>query len=213
VVEALKTFEDSGPKSDLVKRERLAKAFQATLAEADDDPELAPFKLVGWFSLRGSSGLLTSDVDFHNRHFKSPENLALVIWREADTQVIAELYSKADNGVLSSEEYRWSSVRLSSEMRHVSEPIDLAMRVKVNEDSYLRAYQSTDRPEKRAEWKKIAWSAKRSMQSLLSRRPKAEEYSTGNPLVGVGNTFPADRRRATKRATQRATQADGITCL
>jgi TonB family protein len=197
VVDALKTFEDSGPRSDLAKRERLAKAFEATLADAYDDPELAPFKLVGWFSLRSSSGLLTSDVDFHNRHFKSPEDLALVVWREADTQVIAELYSKADNGTLSSEDYRWSSVRLSSEMRHVTEPIDLAMRVKVNEDSYLRAYQSADKPERRDEWKKIAWSAQRSMRSLLTRRPKAPEYSTPRPSNGAGGRPHAVRESRT----------------
>ncbi|HEY1946494.1 MAG TPA: hypothetical protein VGG97_05790, partial [Bryobacteraceae bacterium] len=97
VVEALKNFKDSGPRSELVRRERLDKAFEAATAEASRDPELNVLKLVGWFSLRGSSGLLTSDIDFHNRHFKNSEDLALVIWREADTQAIAEVYSKGED--------------------------------------------------------------------------------------------------------------------
>jgi TonB family protein len=181
VVDALRTFEDTGPRSELVRRERLDKAFEAALGQAYHDPELAPFKLVGWFSLRSGSGLLGSDVDFHNRHFKNVEDLALVVWREAESQIIAELYSKADSGLLSSEEYRWSSVRLSSEMRHISEPIDLAMRVKVNEDSYLRAYQAPERVEKGGEWRKLGLSAKRTMRSLLPKRQKNEEYEATEP--------------------------------
>jgi TonB family protein len=173
VVEALKNFKDSGPRSELVRRERLDKAFAAATAEASRDPELNALKLVGWFSLRGSSGLLTSDIDFHNRHFKNSEDLALVIWREADTQAIAEVYSKGEDTRLTSDDYRWSSVRLSTEMRRVSEPIDLAMRVKVSEDSYLKTYQSTD-SEKRDEWKKMAESAKRTMLSFLPGQPKKD---------------------------------------
>src|SRR5258708_1558 len=142
VVEALRTFEDTGPRSDLARRERLDKAFDAAMTQADEDKELSSCRLVGWFSLRTSSGLLTSDVDFHNRHFRHAEDLALVVWREADTQVIAELYSRAENRTLSGDDYRWSSVRLSTELRRVSEPIDLAMRAKVPEDAYLRADRS-----------------------------------------------------------------------
>jgi TonB family protein len=173
VVEALKNFKDSGPRSELVRRERLDKAFAAAAAEAAQDPELNVLKLVGWFSLRGSSGLLTSDIDFHNRHFKTSEDLALVIWREADTQAIAEVYSKGDDTRLTSDDYRWSSVRLSTEMRRVSEPIDLAMRVKVSEDSYLKTYESSD-SEKRDEWKKMADSAKNTLLSFLPGRKASD---------------------------------------
>src|SRR5690242_12367061 len=148
-VEALRSFEDTGPRSDLARRERLEKAFDDAMAQADEDPELAACRLVGWFSLRSSNGLLSSDVAFHNRHFKQAEDLALVVWREADTQVIAELYARMENRMLSGSDYRWSSVRLSTELRRVSEPIDLAMRAKVTADSYLRAYQNTEDDEKR----------------------------------------------------------------
>jgi TonB family protein len=177
IVEALRTFEDTGPRSDLARRERLDKAFDSAMALADEDTELAACRLVGWFSLRSSSGLLSSDVEFHNRHFKQADDLALVVWREADTQVIAELYARTENRMLSGSDYRWSSVRLSTELRRVSEPIDLAMRAKVTADSYLRAYRGPEENEKQDDWKKIASSAKRTMLSLIPRRMRGEGYS------------------------------------
>ena len=119
-VEALRTFEDTGPRSDLARRERQDKAFESAMAQADEDAELATYRLVGWFSLRSSSGLLSSDVEFHNRHFNQADDLALVVWREADTQVITELYARTENRLLSGSDYRWSSVRLSTELRRVS---------------------------------------------------------------------------------------------
>jgi len=48
-VEALKTFKDSGPRSDLARRERMEKAFVAALALAQEDAEFKPYKLLGWF--------------------------------------------------------------------------------------------------------------------------------------------------------------------
>ena len=174
IVEALRTFEDTGPRSDLARRERLDKAFDSAMSLADEDAELAACRLVGWFSLRSSSGLLSSDVEFHNRHFKQADDLALVVWREADTQVIAELYARTENRMLSGSDYRWSSVRLSTELRRVSEPIDLAMRAKVTADSYLRAYRGPEENDKHEEWKKIASSAKRTVLALIPRRMRGE---------------------------------------
>jgi TonB family protein len=188
VVEALKNFKDSGPRSDLARRERLDRAFAVATAEAAQDPELNAMKLVGWFSLRGSSGLLTSDIDFHNRHFKTSEDLALVIWREADTQAIAEVYSKGEDTRLTSEDFRWSSVRLSTEMRRVTEPIDLAMRVKLSEDSYLKTYQTTA-SERRAEWKDMAESARQSLLSFLpGRRTSDSPNNTGSQVEQTAPT-------------------------
>jgi len=183
-VEALRTFEGAGPRSDLARRERQDKAFESAMAQADEDVELATYQLVGWFSLRSSSGLLSSDVEFHNRHFNQADDLALVIWREADTQVITELYTRTENRVLSGSDYRWSSVRLSTELRRVSEPIDLAMRAKVTTDSYLRAYRDTEENEKGTDLKRIALSAKRSMLALIPKRRRGEGYSItgGNAL-------------------------------
>jgi TonB family protein len=196
VVKALKNFKDSGPRSDLARRERLDKAFTYAVAEAAQDTELAALKLVGWFSVRGSSGLLSSDIDFHNRHFKNSEDLALVIWREAETQAIAEVYSKGEDSRLSSEDYRWSSVRLSTEIRRVSEPIDLAMRAKVSEDAYLKTYQGKD-SERRDEWKKMAESAKQTMLSFLPARRKTEALEDSGAATSSGTREPARSYPAT----------------
>ena len=170
-VEALKTFKDSsGPRSELARRERMEKAFSAAMALANEDPEFAAYKLLGWFSLRGGGGLINSDVEFHNRHFKNNEEIALIVWREGDTQITAELYAAVDGGKLTTEDYRWSSVRLSTELRHVSQPVDLVMRVRMNDDLYLRTYGVADGRERKEEWKRIAENAKRTILSLIPGR-------------------------------------------
>ena len=173
-VEALKSFKESGPRSDLARRERMEKSYEAASALAKADPEFASYKMLGWFSLRGSGGLINSDVEFHNRYFKDADDIALIVWREGDSQVTAELYATADSK-LTSEDYRWSSVRLSTELRRVSQPIELVMRLRVNDDLYIRTYASVEKQERNEEWKKITEAAKRTMLSLLPGRGRGEE--------------------------------------
>jgi TonB family protein len=188
--EALKTFKDSsGPRSDLARRERMEKAFIAAMTLANEDPEFATFKLLGWFSLRGGGGLINSDIEFHNRHFKNTEEVALIIWREGDTQITTELYAAVDGGKLATEDYRWSSVRLSTELRHVSQPVDLVMRVRMNDDLYLRTYGVPDGRERKDEWKRIADSAKRTILSLLPGRAQSSVvYPEDLPLPPPSGT-------------------------
>jgi hypothetical protein len=176
-VEAIKTFKDSGPRSDLARRERMEKAFEAAMALAHDDPEFTPYRLLGWFSLRGGGGLISSDVEFHNRHFKDSDEVALIVWRESDTQITAELYARIEEGKLTSEDYRWSSVRLSSELRSVSQPIDLAMRLRINDDLYLRTYAVPDARDRKDEWRKVAKGALNSVLSLIPRRSQTPDYA------------------------------------
>jgi TonB family protein len=187
VVGALKTFEAAGTRSDLARRERMEKAYAAAVEEAKEDPELGALQLVGWFSFRNGSGLLSSDVVFHNQHFRKPEDLAVVIWREGTAQITAEVYSKSGSSAMTSTDYRWSSVRLSSEIRRMSEPIDLAMRVKLTDDSFLRAYES-DEPETTLEsWKKMAGETANRLMSFLQVRPKDELITARvRGLIGDG---------------------------
>jgi TonB family protein len=180
-VEALKTFKDSGPRSELARRERMEKSYEAASAQAKADPEFSSYKLLGWFSLRGSGGLINSDVEFHNRHFKDADDVALIVWREGDSQITAELYATADTK-LTSEDYRWSSVRLSTELRRVSQPIDLVMRLRVNDDLYIRTYASVEKQERNEEWKKITAAAKRTIVSLLPGRSHAAIHEQALPL-------------------------------
>jgi TonB family protein len=43
---------------------------------------------------------------------------------------------------MTAEDYRWGSVRLSADIRHMREPVELAMRMKLTDDSYLRTYET-----------------------------------------------------------------------
>ncbi len=188
-VEALKTFKDSsGPRSDLARRERMEKAFTAAMTLANEDPEFAAFKLLGWFSLRGGGGLINSDAEFHNRHFKSPEEIAVIVWREGDTQITTEIYAAVEGGKLTTEDYRWSSVRLSSELRHVSQPLDLVMRVRMNDDLYMRTYGVSDGRERKDEWKRVADQAKRALLAFLPGRGQSEVIPEDLPLPAPTGT-------------------------
>jgi hypothetical protein len=178
-VEALKTFKDSGPRSELARRERMDKAFDAALLQAQEDPEFRQFRLIGWFSLRNGSGLMNRDIEFHNTHFKGEDDVALVLWREAESQIITELYACKLGSKMTSEDYRWSSVRLSTELRRVSDPLDLAMRLKTSDDSYAKSYSAPDAEERKEEWKKLAASAKRTVLWFLPGRGKPDEYTLG----------------------------------
>ncbi len=187
-VEALKTFKDSsGPRSDLARRERMEKAFTAAMTLANEDPEFAAYKLLGWFSLRGGGGLINSDVEFHNHHFRNPEEVALIVWREGETQITTELYAAVEGGKLSTEDYRWSSVRLSTELRHVSQPVDLVMRVRMNDDLYMRTYGVSDGREKKEEWKKMADTAKRTLLSFLPGRAHSDVVYPGRSAASAAH--------------------------
>ena len=125
-----------GTHSELARRERWEKAYKTALEESKNDPELAGFEVVGWFSYRTGSGLLSSDVVFHNQHFRRPDDLAVIIWREDATQLTTEVYAKSDADPMTSDDYRWATVRLSTDIRHIREPIALSMRAKVSGDAF-----------------------------------------------------------------------------
>ncbi len=186
-VEALKTFADVGTHSDLARRERLEKAYRTAVEEAKGDPELSALDVVGCFSFRNGSGLLSSDVVFHNQHFRKPEDLSLIIWREGPSQITAEFYSRNDNNSLTSDDYRWGSVRLSADIRHMHEPVDLAMRVKLADDSYLRTYDSDEPESQFASIMRRAEAVTERLFGFLHKR-KDEEYTQKvRGLIGDGS--------------------------
>ena len=172
--EALKTFADAGTHSELARRERWEKAYKSTLEESKIDPELSALDVVGWFSFRTGSGLLSSDVIFHNQHFRKSEDLALIIWREGPSQITTEVYSRSDKDVLTSEDYRWGSVRLSADIRHMREPVELAMRMKLSDDSFLRPYDSEEKPSPLEALRRKAEGASEKLMGFLHRRK--EDY-------------------------------------
>ena len=185
-VEALKTFVDMGPHSELARRQRWEKAYQATAEESKTDLELSHLEIVGWFSFRTGSGLLSSDVVFHNQHFRKPEDVALIIWREGPSQLTTEVYSRSETDPLTSDDYRWGSVRLSADIRHMRESVELIMRVRMNEDSYLRTYQS-DEPQSHFEaLKRRAELVSERLFGFLHRGKEDAHFEKVKGLIGDG---------------------------
>jgi TonB family protein len=192
-VAALKTFVDAGAHSELARRERWEKSYTTTLEESKIDPELSGFEIVGWFSFRTGSGLLSSDVVFHNHHFRKAEDLALIIWREGPSQITAEVYSKSDSDTLTSDDYRWGSVRLSADIRRMHEPVELAMRVRLSDDSYLRAYDSGEQPSKLENIRRIAEAASERLIGFLYRKREDTYTERVRGYIGDGRlpNYPA----------------------
>ncbi len=185
-ITALKTFVDVGAHSELARRQRWEKAYKAAAEEAKNDLELSQLEIVGWFSFRQGSGLLSGDVIFHNQHFRKSEDIALIIWREGPSQITAEVYSKSDSDRLTSDDYRWGSVRLSADIRHMREPVELAMRMKLNEDSYLNTYDDEPPPSHFDSLKRGAEAISDRLFGFLSRG-KEEAYDKKiRGLIGDG---------------------------
>jgi TonB family protein len=200
-IEALKTFVDTGSHSELARRQRWEKAYKATAEEARLDLELSQFEIIGWFSFRTASGLLSSDLVFHNQHFRKAEDIALIVCREGPSQLSAEVYAKSENDVLTSDDYRWGTVRLSADIRHMRESIELAMRVKLSEDSYLRTYESEEPLSHFEALKRRAEAVSDKLFGFLNRG-KEEEYNEKiRGLIGDG--------RLPGRARPPADGADG----
>jgi TonB family protein len=202
---ALKTFVDSGSHSELARRERWEKAYRATLDESKNDAELSEFEVVGWFSFRTGSGLLSSDIVFHNQHFRRPEDIALMVWREGPSQITVEVYAKSENDALTSDDYRWGSVRLSADIRHMREPVGLSMRVKLSDDSFLRTYDSGEAPSGLENLRRKAEAVSERLIGLVYRRkqePRAEGISgyIGDGRVPNGDKPGSERPEETAAA-------------
>ena len=97
--------------------------FETLIAALKIEPELLSLNLVGWFSTRARTELLSSDIDFHNRYFQRASDIALVFKPEQASDVLAELYARSSTARLSTENYRWASLRLSTETP-AAEPVD-----------------------------------------------------------------------------------------
>ncbi len=158
---------------------RPSEVLDRLLASARQDPEISPLELVGWYATRKSGGLLQSDIQFHDLHFKRPSDLALVLKPESDSHVLMELYCRSANGVLSSEGHRWGAVRQAMGSTLVG-PVEVPMRSKIQDDFFLRAYQVSS-PEEEAEggtgWKSTIQFTTRKAWGWLasSRNGKAPE--------------------------------------
>ncbi len=170
--------------------EQLSEMVERLIANSRKDPEVSALSLLGWYSFRATGGLHESDVAFHNRFFRLPSEIALILRPEAHPNVLFEIYSKSGTTLLSEDEHRWGSLRLSSAST-VLGPIDVAMRAKIGDDFYLRAYQvskTLDRAERREQWAGAIEATKNRVRSIFRRRKDtypSDETATENEIARV----------------------------
>jgi TonB family protein len=204
-IQALKTFADMGSHSELARRQRWEKAYQATAEEARNDIELSQYQMVGWFSFRTGSGLLSSDLVFHNQHFRKAEDVALILWRDGPSQMTAEVYSRSENDALTSDDYRWGSVRLSADIRYMSDAVELAMRTKLNDDSYLRTYENDEPVSHFEALKRRAEAVSERLFGFLNRGKEDEYNENIRGLIGDGRLPGHSQLQTSRETTSRET--------
>ncbi len=107
------------------------------------DAKLAPFDLLGWFSITPQSGLVGSDIEFHNSRFRRASDVALLLRPESNGQFSAELYSRSLTGPLSSENYNSGTLQFSS-MPTPAIPLEFNVYSRVDENFFLRIYQQAE---------------------------------------------------------------------
>lgn len=165
----------------------LTEVVEQVIGSSRTDPELSGLSLLGWYSFRASGGLHESDVAFHNRFFRQPNEVALILRPEQHPNVLFEIYSKAGSTLLSEEEHRWGSLRLSTASTILG-PIDVAMRAKVGDEFYLRAYQvsrSLERADRRDQWASAVEATKSTVRSIF-RQKRKESYTRDAASYGEG---------------------------
>src|SRR5579875_1589240 len=80
--------------------EGLDRLTDRLLMTSRNDPEVAGLDAVGWYELRATGGLHWEDVDFHNRYFHRPSDLALILRPETPPRFVLEFYSRSASAVL-----------------------------------------------------------------------------------------------------------------
>jgi TonB family protein len=154
-------------------------AFERLLAEARADAELASLQLIGWCCVAATGDiapLIDSDIESYNRRFRRATDLVLVLKPQQHTGMSIELYSRSSlKTSISRQDFRSGTLLLDASAG-ISEPIDVTMRAKVDDDYYFRVFQvldSLDRAERKKSWKRIALFVKRAPLSLTSKWPRS----------------------------------------
>lgn len=168
--------------------------IEQLLATARKDPEISPLELVGWYTSRTHGGLLQTDIQFHDRHFKRPNDLAMVLKPEGSTDVLMELYCRSVNGMLSGDGHRWGAVRLAAVATLVG-PVEITMRAKIQDDFFMRTYESEDSEKEEAPsvaWKRIIpFTTKKALEFLhTERKPKPQKTAPPAPAQVSENSKP-----------------------
>lgn len=195
----------AGPPSQRNHRDEF---FYSLMLASRTDPELAGFDLIGWYAVRGTGGLHQSDIEFHERHFRRPSDIALILRSEREHHLL-ELYTRSADGRLSPEEHRSGALRVST-ATPVTCPVEIAMRASISDDFYLRAYEvgkSLDRAERKEQWKSTVQSTKKIALSVLwPKRTKTGTSGDPEPSQPEGTSADAVIRRQLKTGPVQETE-------
>jgi len=154
-VQAFRSFGENGDSIDgRIDPRQQDELFEQLLTTARQDSEISSLELVGWYTVRADGGLLQSDVQFHDCHFKRPGDIALVLKPEGNTHILWELYCRSADGGFSDKAHRWGAVRLAHGSPLVN-PIEVTMRAKIQDDFFMRAYEATGLENQLPLWKKV----------------------------------------------------------
>jgi hypothetical protein len=181
---------------------RISAAFLRINAAAKRDPELSSYKMIGWFCFSLHPGLQERDVEFHNGYFHRASDIALVLKPEQNSEFLAEFYTRSLNASLSSQDYRWGSLRLPTD-QVVAGSIDVTIQARMTDSIYLRAYHGVGSPPAAAPRRKLL-----SRLKLGSRK-----IADHDRLLNAARNQSADlaitsRRQPASRAT--ATKGSGV---
>ena len=199
IIQAFKSFGSDATSAGVLNGDRLEQAFRDSVTAAQTDPEVSSLDLIGWYSMRGMGGLHMSDVEFHNRHFPQPAEVAMIVRPEAEGELLLELYTRATGALLSAEDHRWGSLRLTAGTPAVG-PVEITMRTRIGDDdswkvpqksgSFYRAYGKETR--RTGVRRRIAFPVLRSRQN----RAEGERGTTSlrasrpaNPAQPLGLTL------------------------
>ncbi len=143
IVQAFRSFSDADSEGAALEGPRLAQVFERSFIASQTDPEVSALDVIGWYAMRPAGGLHARDIEFHNAHFLSPNDVAIILRRQSDHDVLLELYAKAKTGPLSPDDHRWGALRLATDVPALG-PIEVTMRT-TSGDEELKSFESLDR--------------------------------------------------------------------
>jgi hypothetical protein len=180
VVQAFRSLMDS----DIAAIEAGELTFDEAVAEvaraAEADPGLAPLDVLGWYSFRPLGGLHEADIAFHNRHYPSMPELALIVRRAEAGFLLFEFYANGQDGRLSEADHRWGASRFSP-AQAVSGPVEIALRAA--EGLFDKADEAVEERTKKSR-RKNPFSILQTSDELTGEAP--EGAKSKRRVIGTG---------------------------
>lgn len=198
IVQAFRSFSGTDSNGAALDGPRLAQAFERSFIASQTDPEVSALDVIGWYAMRPAGGLHARDIEFHNAHFPTSNDVAIILRRQGDSDVLLELYAKAKIGPLSPEEHRWGALRLATDVPALG-PIEVTMRATTGDDE-LKSLESLDRALDRGQRK--GGLRARIPLVLRPKRTAAEPLPSDSPVARSAQPSIVRERPASSQAAR-----------